>query len=128
MLPMRQWAVMAATLLLFTLVTSPLHASMVGTGELLATEQTQTERAQLLQTLTREDMRRQMEHMGVNPEVAKERVSRMTDDEVASLNDRLAQLPAGAGVWEVVAIAFLVLILLDALGITDIFAFVRPVR
>ncbi|OOG24122.1 hypothetical protein B1C78_09350 [Thioalkalivibrio denitrificans] len=128
MISVRRLTVMAATLLLFALVTSPLHASMVGTGEILAAEQAHADRAQLLKTLSREDMRRQMERMGVTPELAEERVARMTDEEVAAINERLGELPAGAGTLEVVAIIFLVLVLLDALGVTDIFAFVRPVR
>jgi hypothetical protein len=125
---LRRLAVLAATLLLFAIVTSPVHASMVGTGDMLATEQGHVDRAQLLQTLSREDMRQQMERMGVNPEAAEERVARMTDEEVAAINQRLAELPAGAGIVEVILIVFLVLVLLDALGVTDIFAFVRPIR
>jgi len=125
---LRNLVTVAATLLLFALVTSPLHASMVGTGELLTSEQAQMDRAQLMQTLSRDDMRQQMERMGVAPEAAAERIARMTDSEVAALNERLAELPAGAGVLEAVAIIFLVLVILDALGVTDIFAFIRPVR
>jgi hypothetical protein len=125
---LRCLAVIAATLLLFALVTSPLHASMVGTGEVLAAEQGHLDRAQLMQTLSREDMRRQMERMGVTPEAAEERVARMTDAEVAAINERLADLPAGAGALEVVLIILLVLVILDVMGVTDIFAFVRPVR
>jgi hypothetical protein len=81
-----------------------------------------------MQTLSREDMRRQMERMGVTPEAAEERVARMTDAEVAAINERLADLPAGAGALEVVLIILLVLVILDVMGVTDIFAFVRPVR
>jgi hypothetical protein len=125
---LRNLITVAATLLLFALVTSPLHASMVGTGELLASEQAHMDRAQLMQTLSRDDMRQQMERMGVAPEAAAERIARMTDAEVAELNQRLADLPAGAGVLETVAIIFLVLVILDAVGVTDIFAFIRPVR
>jgi hypothetical protein len=125
---LRNLITVAATLLLFALVTSPLHASMVGTGELLTSEHAQMDRAQLMQTLSRDDMRQQMERMGVAPEAAAERIARMTDAEVAELNQRLGELPAGAGVLETVAIIFLVLVILDAVGVTDIFAFIRPVR
>lgn len=125
---LRCLAVMAATLILFALVTSPLHASMVGTGEVLAAEQGHVDRALLMQTLSRDDVRRQMERMGVSAEAAEERVARMTDAEVAALNERLAELPAGAGVLEAVLIVLLILVILDIAGITDIFPFVRPAR
>jgi hypothetical protein len=125
---LRCLAVLAATLILFALVTSPLHASMVGTGEVLAAEQGHVDRTLLMQTLSREDMRRQMERMGVSPEAAEERVARMTDAEVAALNERLAELPAGAGVLEAVLIILLVLVILDVVGVTNIFSFVRPAR
>lgn len=125
---LRTLVTLVATLLLFAIVTAPLHASMVGTGELLASEQAHVDRAQLMQALSRDDIREQMERMGVSPEAAQERVSRMTDTEVAELNQRLAELPVGAGAVETVLIILLILVLLDIFGVTDIFAFIRPIR
>jgi len=76
---------------------SPAFASMIGTEQLLANEQAQAERERLMSTLTRDDVQQQLIVMGVDPNQAVERVNRMTDAEVAALNERIDELPAGAG-------------------------------
>jgi hypothetical protein len=52
----------------------------------------------------------------------------MTDQEVARLNQHLAELPAGGDVLGVILILFIVFIITDMLGATDIFPFVKPVN
>jgi hypothetical protein len=67
----------------------------------------------------------------VNPEEAKARVDSLTDQEIAKIAARIDQLPAGGdGLGVIVGAAvliFLVLLLTDILGITDIFPFVKKV-
>ena len=41
--------------------------------------------------------------------------------ELAQLDGRLDQLPAGAGIVEVVGVVFVVLLILELVGVTDIF-------
>lgn len=112
-------------LALFGAVTSPLHASMLGTGELLQAEQTVLERAQVLALLERAEVRARLQAMGVSAEAAVERVARMTEAEIRSLGEGLADLPAGSGVLGVVLFIVVLLVITDALGITDIFPFIH---
>ncbi|WP_018233445.1 DUF6627 family protein [Thioalkalivibrio thiocyanodenitrificans] len=109
---------------------SPAIAGMVATDQLIAAEQVQADRERLMATLSRDDVRQQLSAMGVNPAQAAERVSRMTDSEVAALNQRLDELPAGAGpsVLGVLLVVFIVFVITDAIGATDIFPFIRPVN
>ena len=112
-------------LALFGAVTSPVYASMLGTGSLLEAEQSAVDRERLLAQLERTEVRAQLQAMGVAPEDAAERVARMTDAEIRMLNDRLEEMPAGAGVLGVVLFIVVLLVITDALGITDIFPFVH---
>ncbi|MCG5515044.1 MULTISPECIES: DUF6627 family protein [unclassified Ectothiorhodospira] len=109
--------------------TAPLHASMVGTDQLILSEQAQVDREQLLATLERDDVREQLSALGVDPSEAAQRVARMTDQEVRELNERIEDMPVGsASVLGVVVLIFIVFIITDAIGATDIFPFVRPVN
>jgi len=109
---------------------SPAFASMIGTEQLLANEQAQAERERLMSTLTRDDVQQQLIVMGVDPNQAVERVNRMTDAEVAALNERIDELPAGAGagVLGAVVLIFVVFVITDVIGATNIFPFIRPVN
>jgi len=115
-------------LLLTLLPASPLMAGMLDTEALLQAVTADVERAALAQRLGAPDVQNALTRMGVDPADAKARVARLTDAEVADLNARLDQLPAGAGALEAVLIVFLVFVIMDALGITNIFPFVHPPR
>ena len=66
---------------------------------------------------------------GINPEEAKARVDSLTDEEIEEIASRMDQLPAGGGALGVIAgaalIIFIVLLLTDILGFTDVFTFVK---
>lgn len=115
-------------LLLALLPATPLMAGMLDTNTLITAAGADADRAALVQRLASEEFRSALARMGVDPADAQVRVDRLTPTQIADLNARLDQVPAGAGALEVVLIVFLVFVITDALGITDIFAFVRPTR
>lgn len=112
------WALLGAA-------ASPLDASMLGTNELLQAEQAAVERAQMLAVLERAEVRARLQAMGVSADAAFDRVARMTDAEILTLSEGLADLPAGSGVLGVVLFIVVLLVITDALGITDIFPFIH---
>jgi len=112
-------------LALFGVSVSPLYASMLGTGALIQAEQAGADRERLLGMLERDEVRGQLQAMGVTADLAAERVARMTDADVRMLNERLDELPAGAGVLGVLLFLFVLFVITDALGVTDIFPFVK---
>lgn len=116
-------AVMLGTFQVF-----PAQAAMVGTASVIHSESVRIDREQLAGMLEREEIRQQLQAMGVDPESARQRVAMMTDVEVASLNQRLQEVPAGSDVLGVLLIIFVVFVITDAIGATDIFPFVHPVR
>lgn len=96
---------------LFTLlVQMPLQAAMVETPEMLL----QSERTELTTLLERDEVQQQLIGFGVDPEAALARVNQMTHEEIAALNGKIAELPAGAGVstLELVLIILLLVLLL----------------
>jgi hypothetical protein len=119
-----------ATLLSLSLLMLPLgsaQSAMIGNSQLLDGS-ANTDRNTLLQTLDREEIRARLTQLGVDPEAVKVRVSQMTPQEVATLNQRMADLPAGGDALGVILVIFVVFIITDALGATDIFPFVHPIR
>lgn len=107
---------------------APAQAGMVSTGQILAAEQGKLNRDKLASLLEREDLQRQLSGLGVDIQDAKDRVAALTDAEVAQINQRAAQLPAGGDALGVVLLVFIIFIITDAIGATDIFPFVDPIR
>lgn len=68
-----------------------------------------------------EQVSAQLVALGVDPAWAAERVTAMTDEELARLNANIEQMPAGAGVVYIVGAVFIVLIILELTGVIDIF-------
>ncbi|AHE99764.1 PA2779 family protein [Thioalkalivibrio paradoxus] len=120
--------VLGCTLLLTLLPATPALSGMLGTDALIATASAEPARAALLQRLDAQEVGAALERLGVDRADAEARIARLTDAEVAELHARLDALPAGAGALETVLIVLLVFVITDALGITDIFTFVRPAR
>lgn len=119
-----------ATLLSLSLVLIPLgatQAAMVDNSQLL-NGQASDLRSELSMALERDQVRSQLSQMGVDAESVKLRLAQMTDQEIASLSERMADLPAGGDALGVILFLFVLFIVTDAIGATDIFPFVHPVR
>ena len=101
------------------------QAAMIGTDQVISDTQAQADRAHLMDMLSRADLADQLRSAGVDPDHLKGRVNSLTNDEVAMLNEQLDQLPAGGNIVGTAVFIFLVLLLTDILGYTDIFPFVK---
>ena len=87
----------------------PAHAAMVGTAELLTTTPDRTE---LVNALQNQEIQQQLIRHGVDPDAAMQRVNQMTEAELASLQGKIDQLPAGAGLSTVELLLIILLIIL----------------
>ncbi|HXH65038.1 MAG TPA: PA2779 family protein [Mariprofundaceae bacterium] len=106
------------------------NAAMVSTAELAHSATKNADRARLSAFLDRADVQKQLQALGVDPAQAKSRVASLTDDEVKMLNAKLNQLPAGGDgvigtVVGAVVLIFIILLITDILGLTDVFGFVN---
>jgi hypothetical protein len=72
--------------------------------------------------LARDSVQSQMVRLGVDPAAAAARIASLSDSELQQLEARMDELPAGAnGGLEVLGIVLLVLLVLELVGVTDIF-------
>jgi hypothetical protein len=104
------------------------QASMIGTAAVVQQEHLELKRSELKQWLARDDIRNQLVAWGVDPLDAQSRVDSLNAQEVELMSQRMQDLPAGGGVLGAVVFVFLVLLVTDILGFTNIFPFVRSVQ
>lgn len=71
--------------------------------------------------LAREEVRAQLERYGVGPETVDARLATLSDSELAKLAKRMKDAPAGKGVVALVGAVFIVLLILELVGVIDIF-------
>ena len=71
--------------------------------------------------LAREEVRAQFEALGVQPAQVESRIAALTDSELRTLAGQMAEMPAGADALAVIGIVFLVLLILEAVGVIDVF-------
>lgn len=103
---------------------SPLvaHAGLVGTLQSVESSSTRAQDlATVSSTLAGEQVRAQMVALGVDPAIVEARVARLTDPELRSLAERMDQMPAGGDALAVIGIVFVILIILELVGVIDIF-------
>jgi len=104
------------------------QAGMVTTDQVIASQQSTADRARIAQWLDRDDLQQKLAEQGIDSATAKARIAALSDAEVAQMNQQLDQLPAGQGILGLAATIFVVFIITDAVGATDVFTFVKPVR
>lgn len=101
-------------------------AALVSTDEVASQAQHELSRDRLMTALDRGSVQRKMASLGVDLHNAKLRVANMTDQEIAELQSGIDKLPAGAGGGgDLLVTILLVLVVLDILGVTDIFTFIN---
>lgn len=97
------------------------QAQIIGTLASLEQVQRNADLDVVSNAFAREEVRAQLSEMGVAPEAVQARLASLTDAELRSLAQDIQSAPAGAGVIEVVGIVFIVLLILEAVGVIDIF-------
>jgi hypothetical protein len=101
----------------------PAAAAFVGTEQALAAAENATvARNDLSGWIARDDVRAQLIGLGVDPAEAAARVVALTDAELAEIGHHLDSLPAGGNVLALLGAVFVVLLVLDLVGVIDIFS------
>jgi hypothetical protein len=121
--------VLAVVMLVISMPLGVAQAALVSTEELLAAGNGAADRARVLAFLERAEVREQIAALGVDPTEAAARVAALSDAQVREIAGELEQLPAGqsavGAVVGAIVIIFLVLLVTDLLGLTNVFPFVR---
>jgi hypothetical protein len=121
----RNWrAALAAVLALAVCNTGFIQSAQAGvidTG-VLVTSARDAHVAAIQSQLAREDVRAQLSRYGVEPAAIEGRLASLSDSELASLAERMEEVPAGGdGLLVVIGLTFVVLIILEMVGVIDIF-------
>lgn len=124
----RRTLAMVLSLLLFIAPFSQAQAAIINNGQIIQKVQQTDARDTLLQTIQRKDVQQRLLDMGVTTGEIESRINQMTPDEVAQLNQQIDQLPAGGDGLGILVLVFLVFVITDVIGATDIFPFIHPVR
>jgi len=97
-------------------------AGVIGTGQLVEDEVRIASLSRIEFLLAREDVARQFEDFGVEQAQIVERLNALTTEELLSLEGQIDEkIAGGADLIAVIGIVFVVLLILDLVGVTDVF-------
>lgn len=126
----RWFCTLIAVVFALTVVPIPAaKAKMISTQALAAGASADNARARIEALLERHEVRAQLIALGVDPQIAHDRVAALSDNEARSLAKHIDSLPAGGSALSLIVgvglFVFLVLLVTDILGFTDVFPFVK---
>ena len=104
------------------------QAAIISNGQVIHQIQQANDKTALLQTIKSVDVQEQLLSMGVTTADIESRVNQMTQEEISQFNQQIDQLPAGGGVLGVALVVFIVFVVTDVIGATDIFPFIHSVN
>lgn len=126
----RWLCMLVAVVFVLTVIPVPAaQAKLISTQALAAGAAADDARARIEALLERSEVRAQLTALGVDPQVAHDRVAALSDNEARSLASHIDTLPAGGNTLALIVgvglFVFLVLLVTDILGFTDVFPFVK---
>ncbi|MGJ8679526.1 PA2779 family protein [Paraglaciecola sp.] len=112
---------------LFLLVNSTfVSAKVVSSESVMQIQNTTYQKHQILKMVDTVEVQDKLVKLGVNKVDAVNRINNMTPEEIQSLNTQLNEAPAGGIVGTVVTVLVVVAVL-DLMGLTDVYPFIRPI-
>ena len=120
---MRTMAVTMIAALLNLSLYQTATAAVIGTGDAMRAAVRAERMSDVDAVLARADVQAVLVKHGVSVEEARSRVAALSEEELASLQQEFDELPAGGiGLFEALGITFLVLLLLEVTGVTNVFS------
>jgi hypothetical protein len=104
-------------------------AKMVLTETVMESDRADEARVYVNSVLAREDLKAALMSHGIDMKEAKARIDSLSNTEIVLLADKIEQLPAGGDplgtIIGAAVFIFVVLLITDILGLTDVFTFVK---
>lgn len=111
-----------------SLFSTSMFAEVIGTKQLLHES---TSRVNIDNLIQKQEVQDKLAMLGVSSENMQARLSTLTDEEIAQINQQIESMPAGGsvgGVIGVIGIILIILLITDILGYTKIFNFTRSIQ
>jgi hypothetical protein len=96
-------------------------AGLIGTGTAIDMQAHEQGTARIDAFLARDDVQTQLIALGVDPASARARVAMLTESERQQLEQQIDSLPAGGSVLALIGAVFVVLLILELVGVINIF-------
>jgi Family of unknown function (DUF6627) len=110
----------------------PAHAGLISTDRIIQQDNVNSDRQRVSAFIARDDVRKEFQKHGVNPDEAAARVAALSDAEIGQIADRLDSLPAGqdaaVAIISAAVTIFIILLITDILCLTNVFNFTRCAR
>lgn len=115
-------ALVVAVCLVSATMMQPAVAGVISTETAIDLTNRQMQIDRINNVFAQDNVRNMLVRMGVDPAHASTRVNALTNEELQILEQDLANLPAGGvGVVELVGIVAIVILVLELLGVTNLF-------
>ncbi|MAR92032.1 MAG: PA2779 family protein [Pseudomonadota bacterium] len=119
---------LAGVMVVVSIFGASAQAAVVSTQSLLDQEAETATRQQVMALLEREEARSALAQLGVAEADVQARIDAMSPTELQAFQQQLADMQAGGSALGVVVVVFVILILLDLLGTTNIFPAIKPIN
>jgi hypothetical protein len=119
----QRWGALVVAVCLFSAtMTQPAVAGVISTETAIELTNRQLQIDRINNVFAQENVRNMLVRMGVDPAYASTRVDALTNEELQTMEQNLANLPAGGvGALELVGIIAIVLLVLELLEVTNFF-------
>ncbi|SNY49808.1 hypothetical protein SAMN06297280_1550 [Arsukibacterium tuosuense] len=101
-------------------------AGVYSSDQVIADQQHQYNKQQVLAFVDNAEVQNKLVELGVSPADAKLRIASMTNAELEAFNSQLNEMPSGGVVGTIVTVLVVVAVL-DLMGITNVYPFIRPI-
>jgi len=121
--------VLIVTMMVLNVSVPMAQAEMISTQTVITASQNEANRDMVRTFLNRADLQQVWADSGIGVNEAQARVDALSDQEVAQIAERINDLPAGAGALGAIlgaaVLVFIILLITDLAGATDVFPFVK---
>ena len=97
------------------------QAGLIGTDDVVAQNQVQTDRAKVRDFVSRADVQQQLQQFGLTQQNAKDRVDALSEAEVQHIAGKIDALPAGGTAGTAAVVGLTVLLILIVYAIVQLF-------
>lgn len=118
----RHLIVQVVSIALVSLGFAPLaHGGVASSRDFIAVESQLSQVDRIEAYLARQDVRDRLLQFGVSPDAVSARVQNLTPDEISRLSDSIDTGVAGGDALGLIGAVFLVLLILELVGVTNVF-------